>query len=598
MLAMVSIVQGQTLWTETTQEDFKDGTYERNLYASHRGGGDVEFVTRFDLNNDGYIDIFTSESEGPFVSIYWGGSGGYSPGNRTAFSTLGAAACDVADLNLDGHSDFVVPHILGTRRISIYWGSPTGPNPSTPTHLPLNGTPDGVFIADLNKDGYLDIICDNYQSGISSIFWGSAAGYSISNRTELQVSQGYFNIEAADYNRDGWIDIIFVNHPFSLRIFWGSPTGFSNANRTDLSAPATPHGLSVADLNNDSFLDLVSTGYGNEEQFIFWGSGSGYSDSNRQILNVGYVFGGSGIADIDQDGFLDILFSRSGASIAQEIYWGSSTGYSDTNTTTVGDSLETSGAFIADLNFDGHLDIFAHRWVTSSYSHIYWGPGFSTSTFLPVSMDHHGMFREIGNVYTREYEETYISSVFDSGGVADWGNITWVDSLPAGSAITMQVRSGNTPTPNTSWSSWVSLSNGAAIPDSLNAQYLQYQAIFSYTNPSNLPFLMEVSIDLILTGVSEETESTDLPQTLHLAQNHPNPFSQLTAISYQLRAPSHTTLQIFDISGNLVETLVDEKKEAGNHQVEWDGKDLASGLYFYRLQVGDFTATKKMILLR
>jgi hypothetical protein len=599
MLAMVSVVQGQIFWTETTQEDFKDGTFERNLYASQRGGGNVEFVNRFDLNNDGYIDIFTSESDGPFVSIYWGGSGGYSPGNRTAFSTLGSAACDAADLNLDGHSDFVVPHILGTRRISIYWGSPTGPSPSTPTNLPVPGIPDGVYIADLDKDGYLDIICDNYQNNISSIFWGSAADYTVSNRTDLQVSQGYFNIEAADFNRDGWIDIIFVNHPFSLRIFWGSPTGFSNGNKTDLTAPATPHGLSVADLNDDSFLDLVATGYGNEDQFIFWGSGSGFSDSNRQILNVGYLFGGSAVADIDKDGFLDILFNRSGASVAQEIYWGSSTGYSDTNKTMVGDSLETSGAFIADLNFDGHLDIFAHRWVSSSFSQIYWGPGFSTNTFFPVDMDHHGMFREIGNVYTREYEETYTSSVFDSGVVADWGNINWVDSLPAGSAIAMQVRSGSTPTPDGSWSSWVSLTNGAAIPDSLNAQYLQYQAILSYTNPSNLPFLKEVSIDLILTGISEEPERSDVPKFIHLAQNYPNPFSKLTAISYQLRASNHVSLSIFDITGRLVETLVDQIQEPGIYQLPITNHQLpGSGIYFYRLSSGDFTSTKKLILLR
>jgi flagellar hook assembly protein FlgD len=57
-------------------------------------------------------------------------------------------------------------------------------------------------------------------------------------------------------------------------------------------------------------------------------------------------------------------------------------------------------------------------------------------------------------------------------------------------------------------------------------------------------------------------------------------------------------LVIYDITGRLVEIIVDEKKEAGVYQVEWDGKDQPSGIYFYRLQSGDFTTTKKLILLK
>jgi hypothetical protein len=100
-------------------------------------------------------------------------------------------------------------------------------------------------------------------------------------------------------------------------------------------------------------------------------------------------------------------------------------------------------------------------------------------------------------------------------------------------------------------------------------------------------------------GIEEDNEKLIIKNDkLILLQNHPNPFHELTAISYQLGAPSHTSLKIYDITGRLIETLVDEVKDSGVYQVEWNGKDQASGIYFYRLQSDNLVSTKKMILLR
>jgi hypothetical protein len=102
-----------------------------------------------------------------------------------------------------------------------------------------------------------------------------------------------------------------------------------------------------------------------------------------------------------------------------------------------------------------------------------------------------------------------------------------------------------------------------------------------------------------LVGIEEKNSEYQTPNIeFRLLQNHPNPFNKLTAIGYQLKAPSYTVLNVYDITGRLVETLVDEKKEAGVYQVKWDGKDQSSGIYFYRLKAGDLTKTKKLILLR
>ncbi|UCG93065.1 MAG: T9SS type A sorting domain-containing protein [candidate division WOR-3 bacterium] len=94
-----------------------------------------------------------------------------------------------------------------------------------------------------------------------------------------------------------------------------------------------------------------------------------------------------------------------------------------------------------------------------------------------------------------------------------------------------------------------------------------------------------------------------LPLVFDLADNIPNPCRGFTLINYQLPSPVHATLKIYDISGRLVRTLVDESKQPGYYAVSWDGKDsndsdLANGIYFYRLEAGDFTEMKKMVLVR
>ena len=108
----------------------------------------------------------------------------------------------------------------------------------------------------------------------------------------------------------------------------------------------------------------------------------------------------------------------------------------------------------------------------------------------------------------------------------------------------------------------------------------------------------------------EDNPSAALPQRYDLAQNYPNPFNPSTTIPFQAGSrklgagrPSHTTLKIYNILGQLVRTLVDEEKVPGSYKIIWDGKDnlgkeVGSGIYFYQLRTEEYTATKKMVLLR
>ena len=102
-----------------------------------------------------------------------------------------------------------------------------------------------------------------------------------------------------------------------------------------------------------------------------------------------------------------------------------------------------------------------------------------------------------------------------------------------------------------------------------------------------------------ITG--DEVEPVPLVNALH--QNHPNPFNPSTTISFSLKSRGHANLAVYDVAGRLVRVLIDGVMEAGPRDVTWDGRDnagrgVASGVYFYRLEAGEFIETRKMVLLR
>ncbi|MCR4417253.1 MAG: T9SS type A sorting domain-containing protein [Ignavibacteria bacterium] len=101
--------------------------------------------------------------------------------------------------------------------------------------------------------------------------------------------------------------------------------------------------------------------------------------------------------------------------------------------------------------------------------------------------------------------------------------------------------------------------------------------------------------------VLEVHENSHLPRTMELLQNYPNPFNPSTKITWQSPVSGYITLKVYDVLGREVATLVDEYRNAGSYEVEFNAgqtSNLSSGVYFYKLQVGEFVQTKKMILIK
>ncbi len=99
-------------------------------------------------------------------------------------------------------------------------------------------------------------------------------------------------------------------------------------------------------------------------------------------------------------------------------------------------------------------------------------------------------------------------------------------------------------------------------------------------------------------GVEAVSGTSEHAASFELAQNYPNPFNPSTEIAYTVPGAGLVTLKIYDVLGREVATLVNEVKQPGVHQVRFDGSGLASGVYFYRLEIGTSVHTKSMVLLR
>lgn len=158
---------------------------------------------------------------------------------------------------------------------------------------------------------------------------------------------------------------------------------------------------------------------------------------------------------------------------------------------------------------------------------------------------------------------------------------------------------------------------GASYPTTNRVMVTYYQSSgsyhsFSYASSNNPPvwtfygvsgksgyiflYLVRAYVTTGVTGIEQTIELT--PKNFALSQNYPNPFNPSTTIDFALPKSEKVTVRIFNQLGQQVATLADRDFSAGNHKLNFDGANLSSGIYYYRIEAGSFTQTKKMILMK
>lgn len=491
-------------WVETTGPDFARGTLADNLYASTAGGGAVEFITRFDYNADGWLDLVSTDDTLGFVRLYFGSATGYDTSRSRLYPAPGGGGVAGADLDSDGWPELIHSGWSGGS-VVIYRGGPDGPSPDDTTWLRVSGRSEAVAVQDLDKDNWLDIVAGNTAQSLE-VFWGSPAGHSSGNltRVALDGSIGH-NIEIADYDRDGWPDIACVPWTRSRNpvVYWGPGRVARDTTWLPVN-DSNPHGITAADFDADGWLDLVFSHYlRNTAAYIYYGGPDGFTPDRRGEIDPGLCYGGSAAADFDGDSLLDIIFFSGNYGrdtwLLPVIYFNrgdSLPRFSDSRRRFVGDSaLNSSGGLVADLDSDGALDIYLDSYNPAEPSVILRGPDWTARDTLPSVKSHHATAAEVGNRYDRRFREDYTSAVFDAGRRQAWLRADWDAATPAGTGFEFALRTGETPDPDSTWSGWLPLTGGDSIPDTLGSRFLQYRGFLTYENPGVLPRLDEVRIE-------------------------------------------------------------------------------------------------------
>ena len=347
-----------------------------------------------DFRKSGYLDIATGGIFSREIQIFHGGPDGYSE-NRMQRIVLGPEPFEHLDwknidlLALSGYTD------EGKEEIRE------------------NGDFRWMFTADLNGDGYLDLIIPLIVGSHAYILWGGPDGFSKDNMQVL-ATDGAGCVNVADLNGNGYPDLIFGGHISTkkkqaresyITIYWNGPDGFKE-NRKSMLPAWCANSIAIGDFNGDGVLDIFGTSYSNNlvrdlDSFIYFGDKeNGFSVSRKQQL-----FNNSGCGclagDFNHDGYIDLAVAshkKEGNHVCESfVYWGGPDGINENRRT----SLPTRGV--------------------------------------------HGMTTvDIGNVMDRSDDEFYYSEIYEVPKGALPSYAEWDAENGIRTSVTIEMRTGNT----------------------------------------------------------------------------------------------------------------------------------------------------------
>jgi hypothetical protein len=613
--------------------------------------GEAVFGAAFgDYDNDGYPDVFF-EDLGASGKLYRNRRNGtFIQTNQATNLTAHPAAQGAAwgDFNLDGKLDLFVSNDFGQNQLFKNLDNATFEDISLAAGVEAPGNSYGMAWGDFDNNGYPDVVIAPCSSAPQNSIKHLLRNNGDETFTNVNVGAGVndslmsWGVIWLDYNNDGHLDIFIANteitgRPGHDRLYRNEGNGkFTNA--TDLAGIAgganeDSYGVAAADFDNDGWIDIYVPNSGSlhklyrnngDGTFADIAASAGINELNHQSVAV---------ADFDNDGWVDIftagtpqnklLFNNGGANhwIAVKARGRTANYYG------VGARVELVAGAARQMReiTAGDLDLFVGN---DGISFIYANGGAGSFTKVVTDVV---ILNGSWSSCTADYDGDGDVDLFvtnssrrdilyaNLGNANNWSNIKCVGTISNRAAIGAKVRIKATIAGKPVWQMReISGQTGYLSQNSLNAIFGLGDAeiidslkiewplglVETFTNVPANRFITATEGQGI-TGVKDANNF--LPTNPALEQNYPNPFNPTTSIRFAMMQPGVIRLEIYDLAGRLVRTLINnENKISGEHLVIWDGRDdhgnpVGSGVYFYRLfsnGSNSFEKTRKMVLLR
>lgn len=370
--------------------------------------------------------------------------------------------------------------------------------------------------------------------------------------------------------------------------------------------------------DGDCYIVKLDVGGNLQWNKIVWGTSRDFARSIIQTIDGGYIiagltssFGvqGEDVYIVKTDGNGNLTWSATVGGVnnqeANSIIQTSDSGYAIAGSTesAIGNKdmyvikLDKTGSFQWTKNIGGGNNDIAYSILQNSDgSYVLAGETSSFGVDGPdmyiVKIDGNGVFQwskaaggtgsDVANCIVKipgGYEVAGFTNSFSSG----LGNIYSVKVLDNGNMC------GN-------YSSPTSLTGSGAIFTSASSNITTPTWIL--TTPPSSVGTAGGNVTTLCVISSIQPSSNEIPKGYELFDNYPNPFNPTTIINYAIPEPTKVKLTIYDVNGRYLKTLLSEFKKAGYHQIDFDGSNYASGVYFYRIEAGNFVQSKKMVLVK